>query len=218
MRSLITAAALALLPATAFASDPPAAPAAAPPTLPAAFEDPDDVPMPDPALGHRIRVGLLPQAPNGVGAHLAGAVPQGSGLDAAAMIANPRRGYLLVGIEAELDLGPAALAAPESAQQVGGRVALEEQLLRVGCQHDGEVEGGIELGPQAFLHDQCLQQQGQLGRELQPVGADDRQGLLQQRPERDRRLHRRARVGQVQGDPAGRQQLRRRMPCAVRAD
>jgi membrane-bound lytic murein transglycosylase D len=62
MRSLITAAALALLPALVFASGPPSAPAtpsAAPPTLPGAFEDPDDLPMPDPDLWHRIRVGFL---------------------------------------------------------------------------------------------------------------------------------------------------------------
>jgi NADH-quinone oxidoreductase subunit G len=57
------------------------------------------------------RVGILPQGPNSVGAHLAGAVPKGSGLDAAAMLAQPRRGYLLAGVEAELDIGPAALEA-----------------------------------------------------------------------------------------------------------
>jgi membrane-bound lytic murein transglycosylase D len=44
------------------AAEPPATtpvPAAAKPELPDAFEDPDDVPMPDPDLWHRIRVGFL---------------------------------------------------------------------------------------------------------------------------------------------------------------
>jgi NADH-quinone oxidoreductase subunit G len=55
-------------------------------------------------------VGVLPDGANAVGAHLAGARPE-SGLDAHAMVAKPRRGYLLAGLEAELDMGPAALAA-----------------------------------------------------------------------------------------------------------
>ena len=60
-------------------------------------------------------VGVLPDGANSVGAHLAGALPNG-GLDARGMMAAPRRGYLLAGIEAELDMGPAALAAIESAE------------------------------------------------------------------------------------------------------
>jgi NADH-quinone oxidoreductase subunit G len=60
-------------------------------------------------------VGVLPAGANSVGAHLAGAVPHGKGLDALAMAAQPRKGYLLAGIEAELDMGPAALAALEGA-------------------------------------------------------------------------------------------------------
>ncbi|MGZ5042540.1 MAG: NADH-quinone oxidoreductase subunit NuoG [Usitatibacter sp.] len=55
-------------------------------------------------------VGVLPEAANSVGAHLAGAVPT-RGLDARAMVAQPRRGYLVAGVEAELDMGPAALEA-----------------------------------------------------------------------------------------------------------
>jgi NADH-quinone oxidoreductase subunit G len=56
-------------------------------------------------------VGLLPDGANAVGAHLAGAVPQASGLDARAMTDTARRGYLVMGVEAEHDMGPRALAA-----------------------------------------------------------------------------------------------------------
>src|SRR5262249_167108 len=56
-------------------------------------------------------VGLLPDGANAVGAHLAGAVPQGSGLDAHAMTEKPRRGYLVMGVETGIDMGPRALAA-----------------------------------------------------------------------------------------------------------
>ncbi len=56
-------------------------------------------------------VGLLPDGANAVGAHLAGAVPQASGLDARAMTDEARRGYLVMGVEAEHDMGPRALAA-----------------------------------------------------------------------------------------------------------
>jgi NADH-quinone oxidoreductase subunit G len=59
-------------------------------------------------------VGVLPDGANAVGASLVGALP-GDGLDAHAMIAAPRRGYLVAGVEAELDMGPAALAALEKA-------------------------------------------------------------------------------------------------------
>src|SRR5260221_3558468 len=55
-------------------------------------------------------VGVLPDGANAVGAHLAGAVPV-KGLDARAMIAKPRRAYVVAGVEAELDMGPQALAA-----------------------------------------------------------------------------------------------------------
>jgi NADH-quinone oxidoreductase subunit G len=55
-------------------------------------------------------VGVLPDGANAVGAHLVGAVPR-TGLNAHAMVAKPLRGYLVAGIEAELDMGPAALAA-----------------------------------------------------------------------------------------------------------
>jgi NADH-quinone oxidoreductase subunit G len=56
------------------------------------------------------RVGVLPDGANAVGAWLAGAVPT-HGLDARAMTQKPRRGYLVAGVEADLDMGPLALAA-----------------------------------------------------------------------------------------------------------
>ncbi|HEY2627928.1 MAG TPA: molybdopterin-dependent oxidoreductase, partial [Usitatibacter sp.] len=56
-------------------------------------------------------VGVFPDGANAVGAHLAGAVPKAGGLDARAMIATPRRAYLVAGTEVEHDLGPQAVAA-----------------------------------------------------------------------------------------------------------
>jgi NADH-quinone oxidoreductase subunit G len=56
------------------------------------------------------RVGVLPDGANSVGAHLAGARPT-RGLDARAMVEEPRRGYLVAGAELELDMGPQALKA-----------------------------------------------------------------------------------------------------------
>jgi NADH-quinone oxidoreductase subunit G len=53
------------------------------------------------------RVGVLPDGANAVGAYLAGALPT-RGLDARAMMSKPRRGYLVAGVEAELDMGPQA--------------------------------------------------------------------------------------------------------------
>ncbi len=61
-------------------------------------------------------VGVLPDGANAVGAHLAGAVPRGNGLDARAMVQAPRRGYVVMGVEAELDMGPAALDAIERSE------------------------------------------------------------------------------------------------------
>jgi NADH-quinone oxidoreductase subunit G len=60
-------------------------------------------------------VGVIPDGANAVGAWLAGARPT-RGLDARAMVAQPRRGYLVAGVEAGLDMGPAALAAIASAE------------------------------------------------------------------------------------------------------
>jgi len=55
-------------------------------------------------------VGVMPDGANAVGAHLVGAMPT-RGLDARGMVAAPRRAYMTVGVEAELDIGPEALAA-----------------------------------------------------------------------------------------------------------
>ena len=60
-------------------------------------------------------VGVLPDGANAVGAHLAGAVPT-RGLDARAMVEAPRRGYVLAGVEPELDMGPAAAAALDKSE------------------------------------------------------------------------------------------------------
>ena len=60
-------------------------------------------------------VAVLPQGANAVGAHLVGARPT-RGLDAAAMVAQPRKAYVVAGIEAELDMGPHALAALEGSE------------------------------------------------------------------------------------------------------
>ncbi len=56
------------------------------------------------------KVGVLPDGANAVGAWLAGALPA-RGLDARAMVENVRRGYLVAGVEADLDMGPQAAAA-----------------------------------------------------------------------------------------------------------
>ena len=61
-------------------------------------------------------VGVLPDGANAVGASLLGAVPSGGGLDARAMVDSPRRGYIVAGVEAELERGPKALAALAQAE------------------------------------------------------------------------------------------------------
>ncbi|WP_296223024.1 NADH-quinone oxidoreductase subunit NuoG [Ralstonia sp. UBA689] len=48
-------------------------------------------------------LGFLTEAANTVGGYIAGALPQGNGLDAAAMLAKPRRAYVLLGAEPEFD-------------------------------------------------------------------------------------------------------------------
>ena len=65
------------------------------------------------------KFGFLGEAANSVGGYLAGAVP-GSGLNAAQMIAQPRKAYVLLGVEPELDTGNAsqAMAAMKQAEFV----------------------------------------------------------------------------------------------------
>ncbi len=48
-------------------------------------------------------LGFLTEAANTVGGYIAGALPQSNGLDAAAMLAQPRRAYVLLGAEPEFD-------------------------------------------------------------------------------------------------------------------
>jgi NADH-quinone oxidoreductase subunit G len=60
-------------------------------------------------------VAILPQGANAVGAHLVGARPT-RGLDAAAMLWQPRKAYVVAGIEAELDMGPKALEALKASE------------------------------------------------------------------------------------------------------
>lgn len=49
------------------------------------------------------RVGFLGEAANSVGAYIAGAWPQGKGLNAAQMLARPRQAYVLLNVEVERD-------------------------------------------------------------------------------------------------------------------
>ena len=89
-------------------------------------------------------LGLLLDGGNATGAWLAGAVPHRgpggatdtvSGLDAAAMLREPRRGYLLLGVEPELDCadGAAAAAAMAAAETVVAITAFDSEALRESC-------------------------------------------------------------------------------------
>ncbi len=66
------------------------------------------------------RLGYLPEAANSVGARLVGALPEKAGLNALAMLDNPRKGYLLMGVEPGFDFwNPAqATAALEASDFV----------------------------------------------------------------------------------------------------
>ncbi|MDP2793754.1 MAG: NADH-quinone oxidoreductase subunit NuoG [Sulfurisoma sp.] len=66
------------------------------------------------------KFGFLGEAANSVGGYVAGAVPAGEGMNAAAMLTDPRKVYLLLGAEPELDCadGAAALAAMQQASSV----------------------------------------------------------------------------------------------------
>jgi len=77
------------------------------------------------------RFGHLGAATNSVGAVLAGALPGADGLDAQAMIAAPRKAYLLLGAEPELDCadGAAALAAMKAAEFVVALSPFEHRAL-----------------------------------------------------------------------------------------
>ncbi|MCK2097219.1 NADH-quinone oxidoreductase subunit NuoG [Thauera aromatica] len=76
--------------------------------------------------------GFIGEAANSVGGYLAGAVPAADGLDASAMIAQPRKAYVVLGAEPDLDFAnPAAtMAAMSSAQLVVGLSAFDSPALR----------------------------------------------------------------------------------------
>ncbi|TAJ79464.1 MAG: NADH-quinone oxidoreductase subunit G [Gallionellaceae bacterium] len=66
------------------------------------------------------KFGFIGEAANSVGAYLAQAMPGAQGLNAAAMLAAPRKAYVLLNVEAELDTADAqqAMAAMQSADLV----------------------------------------------------------------------------------------------------
>jgi NADH-quinone oxidoreductase subunit G len=66
------------------------------------------------------KFGFLGESANSVGGYLANSVPGANGLNAAAMLANPRKAYLLLNVEPELDMAnpQQAIAAMKSAEMV----------------------------------------------------------------------------------------------------
>jgi NADH-quinone oxidoreductase subunit G len=66
------------------------------------------------------KLGCLMEAANSVGGYVAGALPQSGGLDAQAMLADPRKAYIVLGAEPEFDCANpvAARAALEKAELV----------------------------------------------------------------------------------------------------
>jgi NADH-quinone oxidoreductase subunit G len=77
------------------------------------------------------KFGLLGEAANSVGAYIAHATPSGSGLNAAQMFAQPRKAYVLLGVEAELDAyhPVQAVAALKSADMVVAMSAYKHKAL-----------------------------------------------------------------------------------------
>ena len=76
--------------------------------------------------------GFIGEAANSVGGYLAGAVPGEGGLNAAAMIEQPRKAYLLLNLEPDLDLAnpAAAMAALDPAQLVVALSCFDSVALR----------------------------------------------------------------------------------------
>lgn len=75
--------------------------------------------------------GILPTAANSTGMHLAGVMPSATGMHARAMLEIPRKAYLLLNIEPELDCQHAALAkaAMEKAECVVALTAYQSEAL-----------------------------------------------------------------------------------------
>ncbi|MFP5402243.1 MAG: NADH-quinone oxidoreductase subunit NuoG [Gammaproteobacteria bacterium] len=76
--------------------------------------------------------GFIGEAANSVGGYLAGAVPGEGGLNAAAMIEQPRKAYVLMNLEPDLDLAnpAAAMAALDPAQLVVALSSFDSPALR----------------------------------------------------------------------------------------
>jgi len=75
--------------------------------------------------------GILPAAANSTGMHMLGVMPNSTGMHARAMLEVPRKAYLLVNIEPELDCQHAALAkaAMEQAECVVALTVFKSQAL-----------------------------------------------------------------------------------------
>lgn len=76
--------------------------------------------------------GVIGEAANSVGGYLAGAVPGAGGLNAAAMIEQPRAAYVTLNLEPDLDLAnpAAAMAALDGAQLVVALTSFDSPSLR----------------------------------------------------------------------------------------
>ncbi len=76
--------------------------------------------------------GTIGEAANSVGGYLAGALPAAGGLDARAMIEQPRKAYVVFGAEPDLDFadGVAAMNALSAAQLVVALSAFDSRALR----------------------------------------------------------------------------------------
>ena len=79
------------------------------------------------------KFGFLGEAANSVGGYLAQAIPGSSGLNAAAMLAQPRKAYLLLNVEAELDTHNAQLAV--SAMQTADMVVCMSAYKHQGMEY-----------------------------------------------------------------------------------
>ncbi|MBL8461760.1 MAG: NADH-quinone oxidoreductase subunit G [Thauera sp.] len=76
--------------------------------------------------------GFIGEAANSIGGYLAGAVPGAGGLNAAAMIEQPRAAYVTLNLEPDLDLAnpAAAMAALDGAQLVVALTSFDSPSLR----------------------------------------------------------------------------------------
>ncbi len=77
------------------------------------------------------RFGFLGEAANSVGGYLAKAMPTSDGMNATAMLESPRKAYLLLNVEAELDTqnSQQALAAMQAADMVVALSAYKHQAI-----------------------------------------------------------------------------------------